>query len=356
MSMKMFCCGVGALFLALAGPPAMAENNATPLIIAHRGASADRPEHTLAAYRLAIAQGADFIEPDLVSTRDGHLVARHENAIGDTTDVAQRPEFANRLTTKTIDGQQITDWFTEDFTLAELKTLRARERLPQIRPDSARFDLQDEIPTLEEIIALIAAEEKRLGRRIGIYPETKHPAYFRSIGLPLEERLLSVLAAHGYDSAEDPVFIQSFEVGNLQRLRQETKVRLIQLMAGSAGPPDRPDMRYGEMATREGLAAIARYADGVGLERAMVIPRQPDGRLATPSDVVELAHEAGLKVHVWTFRPENIFLPPELRKGDTAAERGDGVAEIRAFLATGIDGFFTDSTPTGKAAVGERKE
>lgn len=326
----------------------------TPIVIAHRGASADRPEHTLAAYRLAIAQGADFIEPDLVPTGDGHLVARHENAIHDTTNVAQLPEFANRKTTKIIDDQKITGWFTEDFTLAELKTLLARERLPVLRSrNDAHAD--ERIPTFDEILALVAEEEKRLGRRIGVYPETKHPAYFRAIGLPLEDALLEALARYGYTEKQDPVFIQSFEVENLKSLRRRTSLRLIQLMGGDGGPSDRPELRYADMATAAGLNQIAEYADGIGVERSMVIPRTMRGRLKQPTTIVQDAHAAGLQVHVWTFRPENYFLPRPYRKGLAPGARGDAIGEIRAFLATGIDGIFTDSVPDGVTAVGGRK-
>ncbi|MFA7440886.1 MAG: glycerophosphodiester phosphodiesterase [Sphingomonadaceae bacterium] len=324
---------------------------AEPILIAHRGASADLPEHTLAAYVRAIAEGADYIEPDLVATKDGFLVARHENEIGGTTDVSARPEFANRRTVKRIDGQDIAGWFTEDFTLAELKTLRARERLPDLRPGNAVSDGQETIPTLEEILELVAAEEQHSGRRIGIYPETKHPSYFREIGLPLEERLLETLADHGYASADDPVFIQSFEVGNLQYLRTHTQLRLVQLMASRGGPPDNPELNYAEMATPAGLAQIATYADGIGVERLMVIPRNDQDRLGAPTQIVADAHRAGLLVHVWTFRPENAFLPADYRKGTEPQNRGDAIGEIRAYLKTGIDGFFSDSVADGAKAL-----
>ena len=322
-----------------------------PLLIAHRGASADRPEHTLMAYKLAIEQGADVIEPDLVSTKDGHLVARHENEISGTTNVADHPEFAARRATKMIDGQKMEGWFTEDFTLAELKTLRARERLPQLRPANAAYDGQEAIPTLVEILALVKAEQVRTGRRIGLYPETKHPSYFRGIGLPLEEPLLAALTKAGYREKSDPVFIQSFEVGNLEAIRPRTKLRLIQLMAPEAGPPDKPGQTYAAMATPDGLKAIARYADGIGVERAMVIPRTATGGLAALTSLVADAHAAGLKVHIWTFRPENYFLPTEFRAGDDLRARGDGAGEIRAFLATGIDGLFSDSVTEAVKAL-----
>jgi glycerophosphoryl diester phosphodiesterase len=333
---------------AMASPPAPAT---APIVIAHRGASADRPEHTLMAYALAIKQGADFIEPDLVVTRDGKLVARHENEISGTTDVAERPEFAARRTSRTIDGQKMEGWFTEDFTLAELKTLRARERLPKLRTGNTAYDGQETIPTLEEVIALVKAAEARTGRRIGLYPETKHPSYFRSIGLPLEEPLLATLSAHGYREQLDPVFIQSFEVGNLEALRPRTRLRLIQLLASEGGPPDRPDVRYAAMATPKGLKQVARYADGIGVEKPLVVPRDRDGRLAEPTTLVADARAAGLTVHVWTFRPENFFLPAGQQSGENPVARGDAAAEIQAFLAAGIDGLFSDSVTEAVKAV-----
>lgn len=322
-----------------------------PIIIAHRGASGERPEHTIGAYALAIDQGADFIEPDLVSTSDGVLVARHENEISETTDVASHPEFADRKATKVIDGQSLTGWFTEDFTLAELKTLRAKERLPQLRPANTAYDGQWDVPTLDEIIALVKRREQEIGRRIGLYPETKHPGYFRALGLPLEEPLVATLARAGYDKADDLVFIQSFEVDNLKRLNSMTALPLIQLMASAYGPPDQPGVSYAAMSTPEGLAEIARYADGVGLEKAMVIPRTADGKLAAPTSIVADAHTAGLEVHVWTFRRENYFLPAEFKAGESPVATGNVGAEIRAFLATGINGLFSDNVAEAVAAA-----
>ncbi|WP_353217177.1 glycerophosphodiester phosphodiesterase family protein, partial [Sandarakinorhabdus sp.] len=248
-----------------------------PIIIAHRGASAERPEHTLAAYERAIDQGADFIEPDLVPTKDNQLVARHENEISGTTDVASKPEFAARKATKTIDGETITGWFTEDFTLAELKTLRARERLPQLRPANAAYDGQFEIPTLAEIIALAKAGSARTGRTIGIYPETKHPSYFRGLGLAIEPVLLAQLQAAGWNTAAAPVFIQSFEIDNLKALKAQTNVRLIQLLAPAGKSADGHD--YAALAAPAGLKAIAAYAFGIGPEKTMIIPRDSAGRL-----------------------------------------------------------------------------
>ncbi len=313
-----------------------------PIVIAHRGASGERPEHTIAAYELAIEQGADFIEPDLVPTKDGVLVARHENEISGTTDVASHPEFASRKTTKAIDGERVTGWFTEDFTLAELRTLRARERLPQIRPANTAYDGKFLVPTFDEVIALAKAETKKRGRTIGIYPETKHPSYFRALGLPLEPPLLAALKRAGWVRQTDPVFIQSFEVGNLKQLRRKTQIRLIQLMAADGGPADRPGETYDDMTTEVGLAAIASYADGIGVEKAMVIPRKPDGSLGEETHLTADALERGLLVHVWTFRAENVFLPVELRTGSDPAARGNIRAELRAFYEAGIDGVFSD--------------
>ena len=321
---------------------------APPIIIAHRGASAERPEHTLAAYERAIEQGADFIEPDLVATRDHQLVARHENEISGTTDVASRPEFASRKTTKTIDGEAFSGWFTEDFTLAELKTLRARERLPQLRPANAAYDGQFQIPTLAEIIALAKSASARTGRTIGIYPETKHPSYFRALGLPLEPVLLAALAQAGWTSADAPVFIQSFEVGNLKALKGQTGVRLIQLMAARGKSADGVD--YASLSTPAGLKAVAAYAAGIGPEKNMVI-LLADGRLGPPTRLVADAHAAGLQVHPYTFRPENYFLPEGLKSGGDPRQPGDMDAEIRAYLAAGIDGLFSDSTAAAVRAL-----
>ncbi|MGK6318578.1 glycerophosphodiester phosphodiesterase [Sphingomonas sp. DT-204] len=321
------------LLLALLAAPvqAGAMDSPNPIVIAHRGASGMRPEHTLAAYELAIAQGADFIEPDLVPTRDDVLVARHENNITDTTDVAGHPEFADRKATKTIDGVTMTGWFTEDFTLAELKTLRAKERLPQLRPDNAKYDGRFEIPTFAEVIALA----KR--HHVGVYPETKHPTYFAAIGHPTDDLLLAELKKAGWDRADAPVFIQSFEVNNLKRLHGQTKVRLIQLMDAEGGPADGAVPSYAAMATSAGLKAIAAYAYGIGPNKDMVA--KGDG---PPSSLVADAHAAGLKVHPWTFRAENVFLPPSLRTGPDPRTHGRIRDDIARQLKIGIDGFFTD--------------
>lgn len=314
-----------------------------PIVIAHRGASGLRPEHTLSAYGLAIDQQADYIEADVVMTRDGVLVARHENEISGTTDVADHPAFADRWTTKWIDGQSVSGWFTEDFTLDELKRLRARERLPQLRPKSSRHDGQETVPTLEEIILFLKARETATGRRIGLYVETKHPSYFRQIGLPLEEALIALLSRSGYAGREDPLFLQSFEVGNLQRLRQMTELRLVQLIADEGSPADQPPpSTYKRMTTPAGLAAIAAYADAIGPTKSLIIPRDAQGRSLAATKLVADAHAVGLQVHPWTFRSENHFLPEELRRGGDPAAHGDAAAEYRQFLDLGVDGLFSD--------------
>ena len=344
------------LVLVAAGEEAVTVPAARPIVIAHRGASGERPEHTLAAYALAIDRGADYVEPDLVPTKDGVLVARHENEISGTTDVASRPEFAARRTTKTIDGVAVSGWFTEDFTLAELKALRARERLPRLR--STRFDGQLEVPTFDEILDLVAAADARLGRtgpgRIGVYPETKHPTYFASIGLALEPPLLAALRRHGLDAADAPVFIQSFETANLQALARETRVPLVQLAEAHGRPYDlstKGDPRtYADLLTPAGLASIGRYARAIGVEKSLVLPRDAANRLGPATPLVADAHRAGLLVHVWTLRAENEFLPAELRRGGDPAAHGDLAGEATLFLRAGVDGTFTDNPAEGVAA------
>ena len=310
---------------------------AQPLVIAHRGASGYLPEHTLAAYAVAIEMGADFIEPDLVMTKDGVLVARHENEIGATTDVAERAQFAARRTTKKIDGVEVTGWFTEDFTLAELKTLRAKERIPNLRPANARFDGRFEVPTFEEVLRLARAQP----RRIGVYPETKHPSYFASIGLAMEEPLVKLLHANGFRGRKARAFIQSFEVGNLKRLAKITEVPLVQLLSDQGKPWDDP-RTYAELATPAGLEEIATYARGIGPHKNLMIPRTAEGALGEPTSLVRDAHAAGLLVHGWTFRAESLFLPKEFRAEGPPPVHGDMVGELKRFLALGMDGFFTD--------------
>ncbi|MEO0439688.1 MAG: glycerophosphodiester phosphodiesterase [Pseudomonadota bacterium] len=318
-------------------------NGEAPIIIAHRGASGERPEHTLEAYELAIEQGADFIEPDLVLTKDGILIARHENEISETTDVADRPEFADRKTSKTIDGREYEGWFTEDFTLAELKTLFARERLPQLRESNTAHDGKFRVPTFEEILELLKQHEAETGNRIGVYPETKHPSYFAGIDLPHDGPLLKLLTRYGYDGPEDPVFIQSFEVDNLKLLKLNTKVRLVQLVASESGPPDQPDTSYADMVSAEGLADIALYASGIGPSKDMVISRDSLGRLDADTGLVAAAHKAGLEVHPWTFRRENYFLPTDMKGGINPAGTGYLEEEVLRFIAVGVDGLFSDN-------------
>lgn len=324
-----------------------------PLVIAHRGASGLRPEHTALAYELAIEQGCDFIEPDLVPTKDGHLVARHENEIGGTTDVAARPEFAARKAAKTIDGQKIEGWFTEDFTLAELKTLRARERLPQLRPTSAAFDGQAQILTFDEVVAIARAATKRTGRVIGVYPEMKHPSYFASIGLPVEERMLAALKRTDLNAADAPVFVQCFEVTPLKTLRPRTRAKLVLLADAEGGPPDLPGVKYADLLTAQGLKGVAAYADGLGPQQSLVIPRAEG--LLPATTLVKDAHAAGLQVHPWTVRAENYFLPPALRRGDAArpdymALHGDVEPLLKALYAAGVDGVFSDFPALAVAA------
>jgi glycerophosphoryl diester phosphodiesterase len=336
--------------------PATADDrsSAGPIVIGHRGASGYRPEHTLEAYRLAIRLGVDYIEPDLVSTKDGVLVARHENEISGTTDVADHPEFAGRRATKSIDGVAVTGWFTEDFTLAELKTLRARERLPLVRPANTVFDGQFAVPTLQEVIDLARGESRRTGRRIGIYPETKHPSYFRSIGLPLEEPLVRVLRENHLAGKNDAVFIQSFETANLRMLARMIDVRLVQLLDAAGRPYDftlAGDPRtYADLASPAGLKEISTYADGIGANKNLLVPRDAAGRLLAPSPVLADAHQAGLIVHAWTFRAENQFLPADFRIGADPNARGDVTAEYELFFGLGLDGVFADHPDTAVAA------
>jgi glycerophosphoryl diester phosphodiesterase len=292
------------------------------VVVAHRGASGERPEHTLESYGLAIEEGADYIEPDLVMTRDGVLIARHENEIGGTTDVAQYPQFADRRRTQDIDGETMTGWFTEDFTLAEIKILRARERLPELRPQNRAFDGRFMVPTFDEIMQLANDANRRRGSRprIGVYPETKHPAHFARIGLPQEAAVLATLQRFGYAAQGSPVFIQSFDPANLRQLRGMTRLPLVQLLEHELGD----------------LAGIATYADAIGIAKHL-----------GSAEGVRAAHAVNLKVHVWTFRAENEFLPDDLKIGVSPAAHGDLDAEIRRFLDRGIDGFFVDFPAVG---------
>ncbi|MEZ5995525.1 MAG: glycerophosphodiester phosphodiesterase family protein [Hyphomonadaceae bacterium] len=325
----------------------------SPLVIAHRGASGERPEHTLASYRLAVQQGADFIEPDLVMTRDGVLVCRHENEISGTTDVAQRPEFADRRAEKTVDGVTASGWWVEDFTLAELKTLRCRERLPQLRPANTVFDGREDIPTFDEVMALAIEED------VGVYPELKHPTFLREHGLDPLEALVAAIGRYGGQTAANRTIVQCFEIGELRALAQMSSIRwsAIQLIAAQGGPWDRRDLTYAQMLTDDGLRGIAEYASGIGVEKALIVPLDREGGSLPATDLIARAHAANLKVHAWTFRAENYFLPAELRRGDASAadymrQHGELDAELRAFYAAGVDGVFCDFPAAAVAARG----
>lgn len=330
-------------------------------LFAHRGSSALRPEHTLGSYAQAIADGADYVEPDLCVTKDGVLVARHENNMVETTDVATRPEFAARKTTKTVDGQPQTGWFTEDFTLAELKTLRAIERIPKLRPANTRFDGEFQVPTLYELIDFVAAESATRGRLIGIVPEIKHSTFFAGVGLPMEDRFLKLIADHSY-TRRCPLEIQSFEVANLKYMRAKlgrpANVRLMQLVdRGDEKPGDvlaaGGTLTYAQMATPRGMADIKTYADVIAPPTRAIIPLGPDGKLLPPTPFVADAHAAGLLVHIWTFRPENFFLAADFKNGGPDNERNvaGSLAEIRRYIDAGIDGFFSDDSAIGRAAI-----
>jgi glycerophosphoryl diester phosphodiesterase len=300
-----------------------------PIVIAHRGASGDRPEHTLESYALAVSVGADYIEPDLVSTKDGVLVARHENEIAGTTDVATK--FPDRRRAQVIDGDTIIGWWTEDFTLAELKTLRAKERLAS-RGHS--YDGQFEVPTFDEVLALAQRLGRERGRPVGVYPETKHAAHFRRIGLPLEEKLVGALRRVAWNRRNSPVFIQSFEIKSLIRLRRLTAVRLVQLINATMAPPDSAEITFEAMRSPAGLRKVRRYANGIGAAKELILARSPDGSVGATSTLVRDAHAAGLLVHIWTIRSDTPFLP--------AMWQGDQAAEVRAFRDAGVDGIFTD--------------
>ncbi|MDT0437209.1 MULTISPECIES: glycerophosphodiester phosphodiesterase [Streptomyces] len=327
-----------------------------PTIVGHRGASGYRPEHTFGSYQLALDMGADIVEAgDLVPTRDGHLVCRHEPEIGGTTDVADHPEFASRRTTKSLDGVPTTGWFTEDFTLAELKTLRATERIPANRPHNRLYDGRWEIPTFEEVLKWQDEQTRRRGKQVWIYPETKHPTYFRKLGLGLEERVAKLLHKHGKDRRDSPVVLQSFEPTGVQRLNTLVDNPLVVLLSGAGTRPwdfvETGDPRtVDDLVTPKGLREIAGYAQGIGPTLDLVIPRKADGTLATPTSLVRDAHKVGLILHPYTMRNENPFLPAEFRRGTDADGYGDPFGAFRAYFATGIDGVFTDNADTGVLA------
>ncbi|MGW7106391.1 glycerophosphodiester phosphodiesterase [Streptomyces xanthophaeus] len=327
-----------------------------PTVIGHRGASGYRPEHTLGSYRLALDLGADVVEQDLVPTRDGHLVCRHENEIGGTTDVADHPRFASRRTTKSVDGVAVTGWFTEDFTLAELKTLRAKERIPAVRQRNTLYDGRWEVPTFEEVLRWAEEEGRRRGKRVWLHAETKHPTYFRSLGLGLEEPLARLLRRYGRDGRNGAVFLQSFEPSSIQRLaRLVSAPRVVLLSAANTRPWDfeqaKDPRTVADLVTPAGLKWIAGFAQGIGPTLDLVIPRDAEGRLGTPTTLVKDAHARGLLLHPYTARNENSFLPAEYRKGTDPAAYGDAFAALRTYFEQGIDGIFTDNPDTGLLAA-----
>ncbi|WP_078843048.1 glycerophosphodiester phosphodiesterase [Streptomyces albus] len=365
--------GAGAAVLGAAGTAAAADTAGTapaaagkggrgpgrglpvPAVVAHRGASGYRPEHTLGAYQFALDMGADVIEQDLVPTRDGHLVCRHENDITGTTDVAEHPEFAARKTTKTVDGTELTGWFTEDFTLAELKTLRATERIPAVRPHNTLYDGRWEVPSFEEVLQWADREGRRRGRPVWLHVETKHPSYFRGIGLGLEERLAKLLRRYGRHRENAPLFLQSFEPTSMERMsRLVSTPRVVLLWTADDRPWDfreAGDPRtVADLVTPEGLAWIAGFAQGIGPLLDLVIPKGADGKLGAPTALVEDAHRAGLVLHPYTMRNENTFLPADFRRGTDPAAYGDAFGAYRAYFATGIDGIFTDNPDTALLA------
>jgi glycerophosphoryl diester phosphodiesterase len=350
--------GVTLAEAADAGSNATHTSRSAPLIFGHRGAAGYRPEHTLASYDLAVRLGADIIEPDLVSTKDHVLVVRHENDITGTTDVASHPEFAARKTTKVVDGVSHTGWFTEDFTLAELETLRAVERLPEVRQENTIFNRRYKIPTFQQVIDLARRESRLTGRKIGIAPETKHPTYFDSIGLSLEEPLVRTLRANHLDKRNSGVYVQSFEEQNLRDLRSLFKVKVHLVQLTSAGPTERPydhvvagdPETYAQMTTPAGLREIRTYADWLGPDKAQVFPTDAQGRTGTPTSLVADAHAAGLKVVTYTSRAENQFLPAQYRSDTNPNDFGNIFGEFQDLYGAGVDGVFADQADLAFAA------
>ncbi|MFC8092930.1 MULTISPECIES: glycerophosphodiester phosphodiesterase [unclassified Streptomyces] len=359
--------GAGGAVLGLSGTARAAEarhggsggglkNLPKPTIIGHRGASGYRPEHTLGSYQLALDMGADIVEAgDLVPTKDGHLVCRHEPEIGGTTDVADHPEFADRKKTKSLDGVATTGWFTEDFTLAELKTLRATERIPANRPHNTLYNGRWEIPTFEEVLRWQDEQSRKRGKQVWIYPELKHPTYFRKQGLALEERVAKVLHKHGKDRRNSPVILQSFEPTSIQRLNKLVDNPLVVLLSGATTRPwdfvETGDPRtVADLVKPAGLREIASYAQGIGPTLDLVIPKDANGNLTQPTTLVADAHKVGLILHPYTMRNENPFLPTSFRRGTDADAYGDVFGAYKTYFATGIDGVFTDNPDTGLLA------
>ncbi|MEV6263731.1 glycerophosphodiester phosphodiesterase [Streptomyces sp. NPDC051784] len=329
-----------------------------PTVIGHRGASGYRPEHTLGSYQLALDMGAHIVEQDLVPTKDGHLVCRHENDITGTTDVADHPEFAGRRTTKKVDGVSITGWFTEDFTLAELKTLRAKERIPADRQENTLYDGRWQIPTFEEVLRWADSEGRRRGRPVWLYVETKHPSYFRGLGLGLEEPLARLLRRYGRHRADSPLILQSFEPGSVRRLAKLVATPRVVLLSG---PKERPwdfvesgDPRtVADLVKPAGLKWMASFAQGIGPTLDLVIPKDGSGRLTTPTTLVADAHALGLVLHPYTLRNENSFLPADFRRGTDPHAYGDVFGAARAYFEAGIDGIFSDNPDTALLAAAD---
>jgi glycerophosphoryl diester phosphodiesterase len=355
--------GAGAVVIGGAGTAGAAERTGTPhqgglpvpTVIAHRGASGYRPEHTFGSYRLALDMGADVIEQDLVPTKDGHLVCRHENDITGTTDVSAHPEFAGRKTTKTVDGKALTGWFTEDFTLAELKTLRAKERIPATRQENTLYDGRWDVPTFEEVLRWAEQQGRRRGRPVWLHVETKHPSYFRKLGLGLEEPLAKLLRQYGRHRKNSPVFLQSFEPSSIQRLgKLVSSPRVVLLDAANTRPWDfveAGDPRtVADLVKPEGLQWIAGFAQGIGPWLDLIIPRDASGRLGTPTTLVRDAHAAGLILHPYTMRNENSFLPADFRRGTDPNAYGDAFGAFKTYFETGIDGIFSDNADTALLA------
>jgi glycerophosphoryl diester phosphodiesterase len=356
--------GTGAAVLGGAGAAVARDRSATPYhggrlpvpaVIAHRGASGYRPEHTLGSYQLALDMGADVIEQDLVPTKDGHLVCRHENDITGTTDVAAHPEFADRKTTKNVDGQALTGWFTEDFALAELKKLRAKERIAAVRQENTLYDGRWEVPTFEEVLRWAELQGRRRGRPVWLHVETKHPTYFRELGLGLEEPLANLLHTYGRHGKNAPNFLQSFEPGSLQRLHELVECpKVILLWTADSRPRDFEETgdprTVGDLVTSEGLAWIAGFAQGIGPLLDLIIPKDTSGKLGTPSTLVRDAHAAGLILHPYTMRNENAFLPADFRRGTDPSAYGDAFGAFKTYFKTGIDGIFSDNADTALLA------
>lgn len=356
--------GAGAAVLGGAGQASARERGGagrglpSPLVVGHRGASGYRPEHTFGSYQLALDMGADVIEQDLVPTKDGHLICRHENDITGTTDVADHPEFADRKTTKTVDGTKLTGWFTEDFTLAEIKTLRATERIPETRQHNTLYNGVWEVPTFDEVLEWAEREGRKRGRPVWLYIETKHPTYFRKLGLGLEERLAKALRAHGRHRKNSPNFLQSFEPGSIQRLDKLVDCPKVVLLGTLKDQPwdfvEAGDPRtVADLVTPRGLSWIASFAQGIGPDLTVIIPREADGTLGEPTHVVRDAHAAGLVLHPYTGRNENTFLPTDYRRGSDPAAYGDALRLFKTYLATGLDGLFSDNPDTALLAAAE---